>query len=133
MLQPIDDLKRVLDAFRRGGGERKPAYLQVHLSWAESEADALHVAHDQWATNTFGGALAWELETPAQFDEAARFVRPEDVTRSVLVSSDLGRHATWLTELCDLGFDGLYLHQVGPDQERFVETFGARVLGEVGR
>ncbi len=133
VLQPIDDLKRVLDAFRSGGGERKPAYLQVHLSWAESEANALHVAHEQWATNTFGGALAWELETPAQFDEAARFVRPEDVTRSVLVSSDLGRHATWLTELCDLGFDGLYLHQVGPDQERFVETFGARVLGEVGR
>ena len=51
--------------------ERKPAYLQVHLSWAESEADALRVAHEQWATNTFSGAVAWELETPAQFDEAA--------------------------------------------------------------
>ena len=133
VLQPTDDLKRVLDAFRRGGGEEKRAYLQVHLSWAESEAEALHLAHEQWATNTFGSELAWELETPAQFDEAARFVRPEDVTKSVLVSCDLGRHTAWLTEFCNLGFDGLFLHQVGPDQERFVETFGGRVLGEVGR
>ena len=26
------------------------------------------------------------------------------------------------------GFAGLYLHEVGPDQERFIETFGREVL-----
>ena len=35
---------RVLDAFRDNGGEGKPAYLQVHVSWAPSDEEALAVA-----------------------------------------------------------------------------------------
>ena len=33
----------MIDAFRENGGD-KPAYLQVHLSWAESEEAALEIA-----------------------------------------------------------------------------------------
>lgn len=129
--QPVEMLRRVLDAFRDGGGEAKPAYLQVHLSWAEDEETALGIAHEQWATNVFGPGLAWELETPDQFDAAAAFVQADDVRRSVLVSSDLRRHVDWLVEFAELGFDGLYLHHVGQEQQRFIETFGAKVLPEV--
>lgn len=43
-----DMLRRVIDAFRSGGGEGKPLYLQVGLSWAGSEAAALQQAHEQW-------------------------------------------------------------------------------------
>ena len=51
--QPVDALRRVLDAFRNGGGEGKPAYLQVHVSWAPTDDEALAVARDQWRTNVF--------------------------------------------------------------------------------
>lgn len=129
--QPVDRLRRVLDAFHEGGGEGKPARLQVHLSWHEDEDTALAIAHDQWRSNVFGSSLAWELDTAAQFDAAAAYVRPEDVKKSVLVSSDPGRHLAWLSELADLGFDGLYLHHVGQDQKSFIETFGTRVIPEL--
>src|ERR671919_221525 len=46
--QPHDHLRRMLDAFRSGGGEGKPVAIQVHLSWAPDEADALRIAHEQW-------------------------------------------------------------------------------------
>ena len=46
--QPSDVLRRVIDAFRDGGGGRKPVAVQVHLSWAEDEETALAIAHDQW-------------------------------------------------------------------------------------
>src|SRR5687768_10911242 len=36
--QPLDVLRRVLDAFREGGGDGKPVYLQVHLCWDENQA-----------------------------------------------------------------------------------------------
>jgi hypothetical protein len=49
----------------------------------------------------------------------------------VLISSDLGRHATWLAELAELGFDRLYLHHVGQDQQRFIDSFGAKVIPEL--
>ena len=70
-------LRRVIDAFREGGGDGKPIHVQVHLSWAEEEATASAIAHDQWRTNVFGSELAWDLELPGQFDDAARSCAPK--------------------------------------------------------
>lgn len=125
--QPVDTLERVVRGFREEGGD-KPAYLQVHLSWADSEERALEIAYEQWKTNVFGSALAWNLETTAQFDEAARSVRPEDVRQSVLVSPDVDQHISWLTEYADIGFDRIYLHHVGQEQAEFIRVFGERVI-----
>src|ERR687893_2212265 len=61
--QRRDTLERVVDAFREGGGEGRPIYLQVHLSWAASEEEALRIAHDQWRTNVFPPPLSLGLET----------------------------------------------------------------------
>jgi probable non-F420 flavinoid oxidoreductase len=124
-------LRRVIDAFREGGGDRKPVAVQVHLSWAEDEDAALAIAHDQWRTNVFGSDLAWNLELPAQFDEAARHVRPDDVSGPVLVSADTGRFVKWLLEIAELGVDAVYLHHVGQQQDRFIEVFAEHVLPEV--
>ena len=126
--QPREVLERVVAAFREGGGEAKPVNLQVHLSWAPSEEEALAIAHDQWRTNVFPPPLCWDLETVEQFDEAAAHVRPEDVRGAVLVSSDLSRHAEWLAELAGLGFDQIQLHHVGQDLTPFIEAFGEHVL-----
>jgi probable non-F420 flavinoid oxidoreductase len=129
--QPADALRRVLAAFREGGGDGKPALLQVHLSWAESEDEALAIAHDQWRSNVFSSELNWNLELPEQFDVAATYVRPEDMRGSVLVSADPSRHAAELRALVDLGFDGIYLHHVGREQDAFLDTFGAKVVPEL--
>jgi len=129
--QPRDALERVIESFREGGGEGRPIHLQVHLSWAKSEAEALRVAHDQWRTNVFGPPLSWDLETVEQFDMAAAHVRPEDVRRSVLVSADTGRHVEWLRELAELGFEEIHLHHVGQDLSPFIQAFGERVLPEL--
>jgi probable non-F420 flavinoid oxidoreductase len=129
--QPVETLRRVVGAFREGGGEGKPVAIQVHLSWAPDEEEALAVAHDQWRSNVFGSELAWNLELPSQFDEAARAVRPDDVRGPVLVSADTSRHASWLAEIAGVGADHLYLHHVGRDQERFIDAFATKVLPEV--
>ena len=129
--QPRETLERLIGAFREGGGEGKPIRLQVHLSWAESEDEALRIAHDQWRTNVFGPPLTWDLETVEQFDQAAAHVRPEDMRESVLVSADLARHVAWLHELAELGFDQIHLHHVGQDLGPFIHAFGERVLPEL--
>jgi probable non-F420 flavinoid oxidoreductase len=129
--QPPEQLERVVAAFREGGGGGRPVHLQVHLSWAPEEDEALRIAHDQWRTNLFSPPLCWDLETVEQFDLAAAHVRPEDVRGSVLVSADLGRHAAWLQELSELGFEQIHLHHVGQDLGPFIAAFGERVLPEV--
>jgi hypothetical protein len=71
-----------------------------------------------------------ELALPDQFEAAARFVAPEQVRSAVLVSADLGRHAAWLAEYAELGFDRLYLHEVGQSehQQPFIDAFGSKVI-----
>jgi probable non-F420 flavinoid oxidoreductase len=119
--QSPEVLRGVIDAFREGGGRGKPVAVQVHLSWAEDEETA----------GTVVGHLAWDLELPSEFDEAARDARLEDVTASVLVSADPAQHAKWLRDLAYLGVDEIYLHHVGKEQLRFIEVFGEQVLPEV--
>ena len=123
-----DRLRRVIEAFREGGGEGKPMVLQAHVSWAPTEEEALLIAHDQWRTNLFGPPVCWDLEMVEHFDEAARHVRPEDVRAGVLVSSDPAQHVAWIEEAAALGFDEVNLHHVGQEQGPFIEAFGRHVL-----
>jgi coenzyme F420-dependent glucose-6-phosphate dehydrogenase len=124
-------LRRVVEAFRRGGGEGKPLFMQVGLNWAPTEAEALAGAHEQWRTNVLGGEVNWELRSPRDFDTAARYVRPEDMRESLLISADLDRHVQWLGAYIELGFEEFQLHQVARNQRAFIEAFGARVLPQL--
>lgn len=72
----------------------------------------------------FAGDVPAMLRTPAQYEAAASFVRPEDMHASVRISADLGRHAEWLREYIGLGFDSLYLHNVNREQAPFIDAFG---------
>src|SRR5687767_7353367 len=60
--QPRETLERLIAAFRANGGEGKRLAVQVHLSWAEDEATALEIAHDQWRTNVLPPPLCWDLQ-----------------------------------------------------------------------
>ncbi|HSK24274.1 MAG TPA: TIGR03885 family FMN-dependent LLM class oxidoreductase [Egicoccus sp.] len=126
--QPLDVLERVIGAFREGGGDGKPVHVQTHVSWAASEDEALAIAHDQWRSNVFPSALAWNLAFPEQFDAAADHVTPDAVRDTVLVSADLDQHVEWLGQIAALDVDGIYLHHVGKQQRDFVDAFAQHVL-----
>jgi coenzyme F420-dependent glucose-6-phosphate dehydrogenase len=55
-------------------------------------------------------------------------VTPDDLDDAVRISADPGRHVEWIAEEIERGFDGIFLHEVGPEQERFVEVFSREVL-----
>jgi probable non-F420 flavinoid oxidoreductase len=123
-------VRKVVEAFRRGGGENKPVYFKMDLCWARDEQEALAQAHEQWRFNILGGNLCWDLRMPEDFEQASRFIRPEDVRKSVHVSADLGQQAAWIAEYADIGFAAIDLHNVGSNQEAFIDAFGERVLPE---
>jgi probable non-F420 flavinoid oxidoreductase len=121
-------LERIVEAFRRGGGEGKPLFLQVQLSYAGTEDQAWRDAHGQWRSLMAGSAVLANLRNPAEFQEVGRFVRREDLEGHVRVSTDLARHVAWLQEDVALGFERIYLHNVSREQARFIDDFGSRVL-----
>ena len=90
--------RRVPRGRRRGQAGLPPGPPLV----GADEQQALDIAYDQWRTNLFQPPIPWDLHTVEAFDEAARFVRPEDVRAGVLVSADLGGSTSrWLQELAD--------------------------------
>lgn len=121
-------LSQVVDAFRSEAGRDKPVAVKVALSYAATEAEAEHMALEQWAPVIIGGDVNWELRHPRDFDRASRFVRGDDIRKAVLVSADLGRHRAWLAELDELGLDQIVLHNVGTNQAAFIDAFGEHVL-----
>jgi len=125
-----EQVEKVVEAFRRVG-EGKPLFMQVGLNWAPTEEEALQGAHEQWRNNVLGGEVNWELRPPQNFDTATRFVKPEDMKESLLISSDLNQHVDWLGQFIELGFEELQLHQVGRNQNSFLEAFGTKVLPQL--
>lgn len=128
--QPHDTLSKIIDAYRSGGGAG-PLILQVHLSVAATEAEAQAIAYDQWRSNVFPPPICWDLDTVEAFDTVAERVRPDDMAASVRISADPGQHAEWLQQYVDLGFDQIYLHHVGQQQDYFIDTFGEQVLPQL--
>jgi probable non-F420 flavinoid oxidoreductase len=128
--QPHDHLRKMIDAYREAGGRGKLA-VQVHLSYAGTEDDALRIAHEQWRSNVYGPPASWDIETVEVFDAVSEYVPAAAMREHVLISSDLDQHVEWLRELADLGFDALYLHHVGQEQKEFVDAFGEHVLPQL--
>ncbi|TWI01734.1 putative non-F420 flavinoid oxidoreductase [Luteimonas cucumeris] len=126
--QQPDRLRALVSAFREGGGDGKPMYLQVKLSYAADDAQALRGAYEQWRTNVLGAEASEELRTPQQFEAEALRVSAAQVADSVRVSCDPQRHVAWLQQDLALGFEQLYLHNVNQDQSRFIDVFGSAVL-----
>jgi probable non-F420 flavinoid oxidoreductase len=125
--QPHDTLRQLIAAYRDAGGRGK-LLLQVHLSYDPDGDRALAIAFEEWRSNVFPPPLCWDLDTATAFEQASAHVSPADVAEVVRVSGDLGRHAAWIAEYADLGFDEIYLHHVGQEQRGFLDAFGQHVL-----
>ena len=130
---PPAKLKRVLDAFREGGGEGKPMLAQAKIAWGRDEEATRRDAFRQWGTNLVTGDVTWELRTPKQFEQATAALEPRHLDATVNVSSDLSRHAALLHEYAALGLAELSIHNVATNQREFIEAFGERVLPELRR
>ena len=126
-----DAVREVIDAFRANGGEGKPVALQHVVSWAPQEPDARAQARRQWRFSVLGGTVLPELRTPADFTAATERIDEDDVAQTVRVSSDLARHAEWLSIYPELGVDAVYVMNAGKNQEAFIDAFGKDVLPQL--
>lgn len=124
----MEKLKRLLEAFREGGGGDKPLHLKVDIAWAPTMAKARREAHEQWRFNALGGAVNWDIRTPADFDCATRYIREDDMDRTVLLVTEPEELAEWLQARMSLGVESINVHNVGSNQDAFLQMAGERLL-----
>jgi G6PDH family F420-dependent oxidoreductase len=113
------------EAGREPGSQVK--ILQLHLSWAPTDEEALANAVNEWPN----GGMKFpkqDIRSPHDFEQMAKLVRPEDFEGRMLITSDLDTHRADIQRYLDLGVDRIYLHNVGRNQTEWIEAFGRDVL-----
>ena len=135
---PLEKISGLFDKFDAGAKEAgkdpstMPRVLQLHLSWAETDEQALQNAMVEWPN----GGMRFpkgDIRSPLDFEQMAKLVRPEDFEGRMVISSDPDVHRQNIQKFADLGFDRIYLHNVGRDQREWIDVFGDQVLPKLTR
>ena len=117
--------------FKGKAGDDKPRYVEVNVCWAEEEESARKTAYEWWPVAGFKGQLMQELSMPSLFEAGAEMVAPDDVTETIACGPDPDTHIKEIRKFIDAGFDHVWIHQIGPDQEGFFDFYESKVLPQL--
>jgi G6PDH family F420-dependent oxidoreductase len=112
-----------IKTFDTGGGRGKPKYGQMTVCWAPDIKQARKTAWEMWPTAGLSGELTQELKLPAHFEQATKPVREEDVAKVVVCGPDPEPYLSRLQDYEKAGYDHVYIHQIGAEQEGFFRFF----------
>jgi coenzyme F420-dependent glucose-6-phosphate dehydrogenase len=135
---PLEKIGGLFDKFAEGAREAgkdpdaMPKVLQLHLSWAPTDEEALANAMHQWPNGGMKFPKA-DIRSPHDFAAMAQLVRPEDFEGRMLITSDVDAHRAYIQRFLDVGFDRVYLHNVGGNQAEWIEVFGRDVVPKLHR
>jgi coenzyme F420-dependent glucose-6-phosphate dehydrogenase len=118
----------ILRIFAEAGGDGKPCYGELTVCWAQNEAEAKRTAYEYWPISVLKGELKQELPVPAHFEQAVEMISEEEVAREIICSPDPERHIAAIRKYADAGYDHIWIHQVGPDQDGFFEFYRQEIL-----
>jgi coenzyme F420-dependent glucose-6-phosphate dehydrogenase len=126
--------REVVDAFAEGGGAPDaPRYGQLTVCWARDDATARRTALEWWPNAAVHGELSVELALPVHFEQASQDVTEEQVAQSIVCGPDPEPHVARIRAFAEAGFDHVYVHQVGPDQEGMLEFYAREILPALQR
>jgi G6PDH family F420-dependent oxidoreductase len=135
---PVEKITGLFERFEAGAREAgkdpavMPKVLQLHLSWAPTDEEALVNAMTEWPNGGMRFPKA-DIRSPFEFAQIARLVRPEDFEGRMVISADPDVHRAEIQRFADLGFDRIYLHNVGRNQREWIDVFAADVLPKLSR
>jgi len=110
--------RETIDQYRDSGGSG-PRYSQLNVCWADDAAVARKTVHEIWPNAGITGQLSQDLPTWTHFEEAAAMVSEAEATKSVSCGPDIEPILESVRSYLDAGYDHLYFHQIGPDQDGF--------------
>jgi G6PDH family F420-dependent oxidoreductase len=123
----------VVQVFEAAGGRGKRRHAQVHVCWAADEEAARRTALEWWPQGAIAPSLLTELARPQDFEAAAADVTEDQIARHVACGPDPEVHLRAIGRFVGAGYDHVYVHQVGPDQEGFFRFYEQVVLPELVR
>jgi G6PDH family F420-dependent oxidoreductase len=119
---------KLVQAFKENGGAGKPCFGQLKVCWASSIKKAKDVMREWWPVSALSGRLHTDLPTPKHFEDAVKLMGEPEIPEDAILGPDPEPYMGALQSLQDDGYDHIYIHQVGPDQEGFLQFFQDKLL-----
>lgn len=126
--QPKGELEKIINAFRAGGGVNKPIHVKFTFSYARHEQTAKDEAFHQWRANCLDAKKLAEVQSVKQFDDLSKDVSLEKVMSTIPVSSEPQLFIELIQEIIALGSNHIVCHNVGRNQQEFINDFGSYVI-----
>jgi G6PDH family F420-dependent oxidoreductase len=119
-VQPDAD---AVQLFRKSGGAGKPVQGGLKVCWGEDEAAARALVHRLWPNEALEGEALQVLTSPQHFTQLTDALVDEQTAVGAIgaVGTDVDSYVEAVRPFVAAGFDELYLSQIGPDQEGFLD------------
>jgi coenzyme F420-dependent glucose-6-phosphate dehydrogenase len=126
---------RMVDTFHgvAEDGRRKRCLGQVHISLAATMDEALENAWQWWPHGVVPPAVLSELARPQHFEAIAEAVGRDAIGDAVVCCTDAAPVVAAIDRFVGAGYDTVYLHQVGPDQDRLAALAQSELLAHYRR
>ena len=118
----------IVNVFKKHGGSDKPRYGSVKVCWAKTQDEAKKTLEKEWPVSALSGRLHVDLATPKHFEDAVEAMGKIEIPEDSVFGPKPEPYIEALQSLQENGFDHIYIHQVGPDQEGFLEFFSSTLL-----
>jgi coenzyme F420-dependent glucose-6-phosphate dehydrogenase len=131
-----EKIRTLMDRFEKGAREAgkdpstMPRIIQLHVSWAETDEAAMEQAVKEWPNGGMNFPKQ-DIRNPEDFEAMSKLVRAENFKGRVLMSADLNAHCEHIQHYADLGFNEIYMHNVGRNQQEFVKAYGREVIPNI--
>jgi G6PDH family F420-dependent oxidoreductase len=118
----------LVNAFEKAGGSGKPRYGMFKVCWSRSAEEARETVKHWWPTSAVSGALHSDLPTPKHFQGVVDVMGEPIIPEDTVLGPDPNPYLKAIQTYQENGFDHIYIHQVGPDQEGFLKFFKNELL-----
>jgi G6PDH family F420-dependent oxidoreductase len=124
----VAPVSETIEAFEAAGGTGKARAGQVAACWAESDEQARRIVREWWPNGALAGTIGADLKLPRDIEAAATPLTAEQAAEQIVVGPDPERHVEAIQNMIDVGYDHVYIHQIGPEQEAFFRFYEREVL-----
>jgi alkanesulfonate monooxygenase SsuD/methylene tetrahydromethanopterin reductase-like flavin-dependent oxidoreductase (luciferase family) len=131
-----DKIKMLMERFEKGAFDagkdpfKMPRIIQLHVSWAATDEEAVEQTVKEWPNGGMNFPKQ-DIRNPEDFEAMQRLVRPENFKGRVFMSADLDAHRAHIQHFIDLGFNEVYIHNVGRNQTKFIQAYGKDVIPNI--
>jgi G6PDH family F420-dependent oxidoreductase len=118
----------VVKAFKKKADPEKPCFAMMKVCWAYSLEEAKETMHQWWPVSGVSGLLHVDLPTPKHFEDVVEAMGEPKIPEDSILGPNPAPYLKAIKSLQEYGYDHIYIHQIGPDQEGFLNFFSTELL-----